>query len=141
MNDELLESLKSDLDLEGSFKNGQFGIYSDYRERDDVYFIKANKEGLKLFAYQLLCAAKDFEHQEQEQAFQNIALEEVSWMLKDSEIVLKHIEDPSMIEVSETESTKSSWKNSAVTIGCFIILAFLLISLIVGIYTVINSIL
>lgn len=46
MNDELLESLKSDLDLEGSFKNGQFGIYSDYRERDDVYFIKANKEGL-----------------------------------------------------------------------------------------------
>ncbi|GAA4172309.1 MULTISPECIES: hypothetical protein [Sphingobacterium] len=141
MNDELLESLKSDLDLEGSFKNGQFGIYSDYRERDDVYFIKANKEGLKLFAYQLLCAAKDFEHQEQEQAFQNIALEEVSWMLKDSEIVLKHIEDPSMIRVSETEATKSSWKDSAVTIGCCIILAFLLISLIVGIYTIINSIL
>lgn len=64
-----------------------------------------------MFPYQLLCAAKDFEHQEQEQAFQNIALEEVSWMLKDSEIVLKHIEDPSMIEVSETEATKSSCNN------------------------------
>jgi len=94
-----------------------------------------------LFPYQLLCAAKDFEHQEQEQALQNIALEGVSWMLKDSEIVLKHIEDPSMIKVSEAEAAKSSWKDRAVTIGCFIILVFLLISLIVGIYTVINSIL
>jgi len=66
-----------------------------------------------LFPYQLLCAAKDFEHQEQEQAFQNIALEEVSWMRKDSEIVLKHIEDPSMIKVSEAEAAKPKQLNRA----------------------------
>lgn len=44
MKNELLDSLQRDLDLEGSSKNGQFGIYSDYQERDDVYFIKANKQ-------------------------------------------------------------------------------------------------
>lgn len=102
MNEELLDSLKTDLDLEGSLNNGQFGIYSDYQERDDVYFIKANKEGLKLFAYQLLCAANDLGTQEQEQVYQKIELKETSWILKDAEIVLKHIEDPSMINVSET---------------------------------------
>ncbi|WP_223577878.1 hypothetical protein [Sphingobacterium sp. GVS05A] len=141
MKNELLESLKSDLHLEGSITKGQFGIYSDYRERDDVYFIKANKEGLKLFAYQLLCAAKDLEDQEQKEVFQKIILDETPWVLKDSEIVLKHIEDPSMINVSETEIAQSSWKDRSVTIGCFIVLAFLLISLVVGVYTVIDSIL
>ncbi|MDR2275832.1 MAG: hypothetical protein LBF27_33300 [Sphingobacterium sp.] len=140
MNNELLESLKSKLALEASLDNGQFAIYSDYRERDDVYFIKANKEGLKLFAYQLLCAAKDLEDQEQKQVFQKIILDETPWVLKDSEIVLKHIEDPSMINVSETEITQSSWKDRSVTIGCFIVLAFLLISLVVGVYTIIDSI-
>lgn len=141
MNEELLDSLKTDLDLEGSLNNGQFGIYSDYQERDDVYFIKANKEGLKLFAYQLLCAANDLGTQEQEQVYQKIELKETSWILKDSEIVLKHIEDPSMINVSETGIAQSSWKDRSVTIGCFIVLAFLLISLVVGVYTVIDSIL
>jgi len=141
MKNELLESLKSDLDLEGSITKGQFGIYSDYRERDDVYFIKANKGGLKLFAYQLLCAAKDLEDQEQKEVFQKIILDQTPWVLKDSEIVLKHIEDPSMINVSETEIAQSSWKDRSATIGCFIVLAFLLISLVVGVYTVIDSIL
>lgn len=141
MNNELLDSLKTHLDLEGSLDNGQFAIYSDYRERDDVYFIKANKEGLKLFAYQLLCAAKDLEDQEQKEVFQKIILDETPWVLKDSDIVLKHIEDPSMINVSETEIAQSSRKDRSVTIGCFIVLAFLLISLVVGVYTVIDSIL
>lgn len=141
MNNKLLDSLKTHLDLEGSLDNGQFAIYSDYRERDDVYFIKANKEGLKLFAYQLLCAAKDLEDQKQKEVFQKIILDETPWMLKDSEIVLKHIEDPSMINVSETEIAQSSWKDRSVNIGCFIVLAFLLISLVVGVYTVIDSIL
>lgn len=141
MNNELLDSLKTHLDLEGSLDNGQFGIYSDYSERDDVYFIKANKEGLKLFAYQLLCAAKDLELQEREQEFQRIELKEISWMLQDAEIVLKYIEDPSRVNVNETEVVQSSWKDRSVTIGCFIVLAFLLISLVVGAYTIINSIL
>jgi hypothetical protein len=141
MNNELLESLKSDLGLEGSITNGQFGIYSDSRERGDVYFIKANKEGLKLFAYQLLFAAKDLELQEREQEFQKIELKETSWMLQDAEIVLKYIEDPSMINFNEPEVVQSSWKDRSVTVGCFIVLTFLLISLVVGAYTVINSIL
>jgi|GEM_PF-556789 len=54
MNNELLESPKRDLDLEGSITNEQFRVYFDYRERDDLYVLKANKSGLKLFAYQLL---------------------------------------------------------------------------------------
>ncbi|WP_223583695.1 hypothetical protein [Sphingobacterium sp. GVS05A] len=48
-------------------------------------FIKANKEGLKLFAYQLLCSTKDLELQEQ--VFQKIGLKETSWMLQDTEII------------------------------------------------------
>ncbi|MGE8377230.1 MAG: hypothetical protein ACN6PN_02740 [Sphingobacterium sp.] len=52
-----------------------------------MYFNKANKVSLKLFAYQLLCAAKDLELQEQEQVFQKIGLKETSWMLQDAEIV------------------------------------------------------
>ena len=50
-NERWIVALKIDLELEGSLDNRQFGIYSDYGEGDDVYFIKANKGGLKLFAY------------------------------------------------------------------------------------------
>lgn len=142
MNDELLDSLKKDLELDLCCQTGRFGIYDDHVDREDIYFIKANKEGLKLFAYQLLCAAKDFEQQEQEQVFQKIALEDGAWLYKNCDIVLRHIEDPSMIKVRETEIVvEPSWKDKVFEIAGVILVIFLLISLIVGVYTVIDSIL
>ncbi len=62
MNKETLDSLKEPLTLDSAIDIGRFGIFYDSSESgEDNYYITANKEGLKMFVYQLLCASKDLQ--------------------------------------------------------------------------------
>jgi len=97
MNKEALDSLKEILELDEAFKGGRFGVFLDSSDsRVEKYYIKANKEGLKLFAYQLLCAAEDLKDQEKEDSNERIALlpKENAWIYKQSEVILEYIEVP-----------------------------------------------
>jgi len=136
MNKETLNSLKETLALDSAIDIGRFGIFYDSSEsREDKYFIKANKEGLKMFAYQLLCASKDLEDQEKDNAFEKIALipDGSAWIDKDSEIRLFHVESPQLSKDLVPTTTKETWKDRFSEIGCTLIVIFLFISLLVGI--------
>ncbi|WP_437918727.1 hypothetical protein [Sphingobacterium sp. LRF_L2] len=134
-----LDSLKESLKIDEATKVGCYGIFLDCSDsRKEKYFIKANKEGLNLFAYQLLCAAHDLAEQEKENAYERIELSpsENVWIYKHSEINLEFIESPQMRIEEESESTEEGWKNWVEKIGCSVLFVFLIISLVIGIITI-----
>lgn len=136
MNKEALDSLKESLELDEAFKVGRFGVFLDSSDaREEKYYIKANKEGLKLFAYQLLCVSKDFEDQEKENSFERIELVQDTWVYKHSEIILNYIEPPQMSIEADSKVVKETWKDWLGKIGCILLVVFLLISLVVGVIT------
>lgn len=84
-----LDSLKELLNLDDASAHGQFGIYVNEDERrDEYYYIGANKEGLRLFAYQLPCAAADLECHDREGDARNPIIglypEKNPWVREDS---------------------------------------------------------
>lgn|GEM_PF-679087 len=136
MNKETLDSLKETLALDSAIDIGRFGIFYDSSEsREGNYYIKANKEGLKMFAYQLLCASKDLEDQEKDNLFEKIALipDGNAWIDKDSEIRLLYVESSALTKDLVSTASKETWKDRFTEVGCALIAIFLFISLFVGI--------
>lgn len=91
-----------------------------------------------MFAYQLLCASKDLEDQEKDNAFEKITLvpDGNAWIDKDSEIRLLYVESPELTKDLVLTPYKQTWKDRFGEIGYALIAIFLLISLFVGVVTV-----
>lgn len=139
MKKDILDSLKESLEIDEASKIGRYGIFIDDSDRrDEKYFIKANKEGLNLFAYQLLCAANDLADQENENSYERIELHprESVWVYKHSEINIEFIESPQLSSIPENlELVEETWKDWVSKIGCLVLVIFLIISLIIGVIT------
>ncbi|MFD2969936.1 hypothetical protein [Sphingobacterium bambusae] len=139
MTSQHLDSLKELLNLDDASVHGQFGIYvNEDDRRDEYYYIGANKEGLRLFAYQLLCAAVDQECHEREEdaSIPIIGLypEKNPWVRKDSEIILENIQSnlPDLSDVVDKPAGKRYLDNA---LGLMLVGAILL-TLVVGVYTI-----
>lgn len=92
MTNEELQKIIDQFDEEALKRNGIFGI-SQYGGDSDESFIRANKEGLELFALELLKSARDTESlfAESEKKFFSLNPEE-KWIDQESDTFIHYIE-------------------------------------------------
>ena len=89
---EALEKIINEFDKEELKKQAIFGLYT-YGGVTEESFIKANKEGLELFALELLTSAKNSENLLKNDKDKTISLENCEeWIDQDSTIYLNYIE-------------------------------------------------
>lgn len=118
---------------------GVFGIFR-YRDNYDESFLKANKEGLELFALQLLKSARDIETILSDTTKNIIPLEyNEDWMDENSDIFIQYIEPVADRQKLKYKSEyKSTFTDKLIFCGCGLIVFILLISVIVGFITLIS---
>lgn len=115
-----------------------FGIYHGSDKFDD-HHIRANKEGLELYALQLLKAAREIGDAEKPGLRHLPLVCHEKWISSDSDIVIEHVE---ITTERIPEMPKAAGSNPVVTAfgfaGCFGIMLLILVSLVVGFVVVFN---
>jgi hypothetical protein len=109
-----------------------FGIYQ-YGGGTDECYIKANKEGLRLYALELLIAAQKAEEvfEDPKQNIIPISYLE-NWIDQDSQVFLQYIDPVRKRSESPFTEAKSTIKDNLTTGGCLLFLIFILLAVIVG---------
>lgn len=110
---------------------------------EDESCIKANKQGLELFALELLKASLQSEINKpgHEKNIYHLKINE-PWIAEDSDVFLYHIEIQSGARISKIkENYKPSFIDNLMPYGCGLVLIFLIVALIIGLVTIIEFIL
>jgi hypothetical protein len=122
---------------------GQLGIFGihQYGGGTDECFVKANKEGLILFALELLKSARDSEDILQHNKKKVIPIDwDINWIDEDSDITIQYIEPTSELQQLRNKTNNRPTYFTRViapyAFGLFLIL--LLVSIAVGIQTIIS---
>lgn len=139
MTTEALEKIINEFDKEELKKQAIFGLYA-YGGGTDESFIRANKEGLELFALELLASAKNSENLLKNDKDKTISLENCEeWIDQDSTIYLNYIE---VIEGKRkkiiNEEEKSTILDMIMPYGCGFILIVLIVATIIGLINIFN---
>jgi hypothetical protein len=117
-------------------QQGVFGIFQ-YGGGSDESFIRANKEGLELFALELLKSARDSEAIITDTQKKSIALDyDDNWIDENSDTFIQYVEpiaEKQQLEL-KTESI-SKIKHKLISYGCGIVAIILLVSVVVGLVT------
>jgi hypothetical protein len=113
-----------------------FGIYQ-YGGGTDECYIKANKEGLRLYALELLIAAQKAEEvfEDSKQNIIPISYLE-NWIDQDSHVFLQYIDPVRKRAITPSTEAKSTIKDNLTTGGCLLFLIFILLAVIVGAATI-----
>jgi len=128
--DELQEIIQK-IEASTSPENANFGIFR-YGEHHVEGCIKANGEGLKLFAAELLAAAYSFEHNEHKEYHHLEYLPD--WVSEGSDIIIDYVEPvPNLIEAVTYEVT---WRDKLSDFGCLIMMGILVVSILVGLKSI-----
>ena len=136
---EELQKIIDQFDEDELKRQGIFGI-SQYGGGSDESFVRANKEGLELFALELLKSAKEIENvlSDPEKNIIPFAYNE-DWVDENSDTFIQYIEP---IAEKQNLKPKSEYKSTLVDkvmpFGCGFIAIILLISVVVGLVTVIK---
>ena len=125
MNKADLQKIIEQLESSNSKDYAYFGIFDDGTDTGEE-FIKANKEGLSLFAAALLKAAQDVTDRakENEKIFYPLTSER-EWIDENSEVLINFIEasnEPR--EKAEYKPYIKSRKDRAIEVGCSLIVIF-----------------
>ncbi|MFL5729612.1 MAG: hypothetical protein ACJ75J_09025 [Cytophagaceae bacterium] len=133
MKKEELEEFIKKLETSNSASDAYFAIYNN--EQGD--FIKANKEGLELYAAELLKASRDFESAVSGSEKNILPLDyEQEWI--DGNIYIQYV-DPTEKKgglAKEDDDDQSSFVEKLIPFGCIAILILMLVCIIIGIITV-----
>lgn len=136
MEKEELHVIIKKLEANNSKEQAYFEVSYDDGEENGTY-IKANKEGLQLFANELLKVSLNFE--------EILDRKEKTTLIDDANDWLKGLAFFNYIEIisekpkeNEVEEIKDTWQNKAVNYGCFAILIFAVIIFIVGLVSAYN---
>lgn len=118
-------------------RQGLFGI-SQYGGGSDESFIRANKEGLELFALELLKASIKIENVVSDPYKKNIPFEyDVDWIDENSDTFIQYIEP---IPREQNIKLKSDYKTTLIDklmpIGCGLLVIIVVIFVVVGLITV-----
>jgi hypothetical protein len=132
---DIIAKLKADTDEQ----KGYFGIFQ-YGGGSDESYIKANKEGLKLFAAEILEVVT-----QTDDAITNAAKKTIpfshdnAWTDENSDTTIHYIE-PIVDATYKSKYTvePETLKDTAIKYGCIAVAIFLLVSLIAGIITVVK---
>lgn len=132
-----LEDIIEKLELNVSKENGTFGLY--YVDGEDACHIKANKDGFELFAIELLKAAKDIENviENKEKNYIDFGFNR-KWIQGD--VIIAYIKPilEKRVEIIAEKAYVPAIKDDLFNFGCFALIGILILSLIVGVYTIIT---
>ncbi len=117
-------------------RQGIFGI-SQYGGGSDESFIRANKEGLELFALELLKSARDTEVILSNTEKNIIPLEyDEDWVDENSDTFIQYVQPIADKQKLKPKSEyKSTFLDKLLPLGCGLIALILVISVIVGLVT------
>ncbi len=129
MNKDDLLKIIEEIESKSSAEKATFGIFV-YGGGEDESYIKANKQGLELYAANLLKAAREIDENSSLSENQKIPLNyEADWIDKESSIYLQYIElSEKKPEYVKKENDNDEWKEKALRFGCLAGL-FILISI------------
>lgn len=131
-----LQILIDKLEEQAPSADASFGILLYGREKDES-FIRANKQGLLLFALELLKTAKLFDHIKADNTENILPIEsEAAWIDQDSDVLIHYVEPLVKKELDvESVSPKKSVYDTLIPAGCMVVVLLLIISLLVGFWT------
>ena len=120
-------------------RQGIFGI-SQYGGGSDESFVRANKEGLELFALELLKSAQEVESVLSDPEKNIIPFEyDEDWVDENSDTFIQYIEPIADKQKLKPKSEyKSTFVDKLMPFGCGLIAIILVISVVVGLVTVFN---
>mgnify|MGYP000855186621 CR=1 FL=1 len=129
MNKDDLLKIIEEIESKSSAEKATFGIYV-YGGGEDESYIKANRQGLELYAANLLKAAREIDDNSGLNVNEKISLDYgADWIDKESSIFLQYIEvSEKRPEYVKKENDKDEWKEKALRFGCLAGL-FILISI------------
>ncbi|WP_298952038.1 hypothetical protein [uncultured Nonlabens sp.] len=132
MEEEELKKIVQDLRTHNLEKDAFFG-FIQYGGGPDESCIKANKEGIRLYAAELLAASVKIPEKN------SIGLQ-TEWTYDNGDFFFDYIEISEKIENQEEQEARKNnwWLNKLFTVGCISVIAALIIFIIVGGYTVLN---
>lgn len=139
LTNEELQKIIDQFDEEELSQQGIFGI-SQYGGGSDESFIRANKEGLELFALELLKSARDTEKILSDKTTNIIPLEyDEDWIDENSDTFIQYVEPIAYKQKLKPKSEyKSTFADKLLPYGCGFILLILLISVVVGFGTLLK---
>ena len=120
-------------------RQGIFGI-SQYGGGSDESFVRANKEGLELFALELLKSAREIENVLSDPEKNIIPFDyDEDWVDENSDTFIQYIEPIADKQKLKPKSEyKSTFVDKLMPFGCGLIAIILVISVVVGLITVFN---
>ena len=127
-NDKLIEQLRSTINTD----EASFGIFQ-YGGGTDECYIKANKDGLQLYALELLMAAQKMEDGfgDPERKIIPISYQD-NWIDEDSDVLLQYIDPVRNKTGAPVLEQKSSLSDKLISGGCFLLFVFIVLSVLVG---------
>jgi len=137
-NEELQKIIKQ-FDEDDLKRQGIFGI-SQYGGGSDESFIRANKEGLQLFALELLKSAIDTDKTLAKIEKNVIPLSyDEDWIDENSDTIIRYVEPiADKQKIKPKGDYKSTLTDKLIPFGCGLIALILVISVIVGLITLFN---
>ena len=140
MNKEELQNIIDEFDKEDRKQKAYFGIF-EYGGAPDESYIKANKQGLELFALEILKAARDSEEllkSEREESVFPLGFDE-DWIDDDCSTYIQYVEPTNEIRTNVKQvSNVETWKDKTMKFGCISAILIAIISAVVGIVTIIK---
>ncbi|WP_200975400.1 hypothetical protein [Echinicola sp. 20G] len=140
MNKKNLQNIIDKLEKEDRKEKAYFGIF-EYGGGPDESFIKASKEGLELFALEILKAARDSEEllkSEKEESVFPLGFDE-DWIDDDCSTYIQYVEPIDVIRTNvKQEPYMETWKDKTMKFGCISAILIAIISAIVGIVTIVK---
>ncbi len=139
MNSEEYDKLIEQLKLSISEDDATFGIFK-YGGGADESYIKADKQGLRLFALELLMAAQKSNEILHDREKSIIPIEfEKSWVNEDSDTIIEYV----MPVVSRSNARQpvgptNTIKDKLIGAGFIALMIFLILSMIVGIFSILK---
>jgi Fe2+ transport system protein B len=135
LTNEELQNIIDKLEGQGLKSVGTFGVFDTTHGNE--FSIQANKEGLQLFALELLKASKQAEQVLKEAEIKVIHIEEnLEWINRNADIIITCIEPiEKRPEKKQVETEKLDLKEKVFKYGCFTTLGILLIAMIIGLWT------
>lgn len=140
MNKNDLQDIIDKLQKEDRKEKAYFGIF-EYGSRSSESYIKSNKQGLELFALELLKAARDTEEllkNETEKSIFPLGFDE-DWVDNNCSTYIQYIEPTKEIRTNVKQVPYvETWKDKTMKYGCICAFLMVIISVIVGIMTIVR---
>lgn len=139
MTQDELQNIIEELEGKISKDTATFGILQ-YGGGADESFIKADKEGLKLFALELLKAAQKSADTVSDKEKNIIPIEfEDDWISEQSDTVIQYVEPIIPRQPIEAQPKhKDTIADKLIPVGCFAVLAILVVAVLVGLWTLVK---